>query len=244
MPGQGQPHYDVVIVGGALSGAATAILLLREDPSLRVLIVEKSAAFGRRVGEATVEISCYFLSRVLGLTHYLNEAHLIKQGMRFWFANAQTQSLADCAEIGGLYLSRVPSFQLDRAALDEEILARAAKAGAETWRPASVGKVTLCAGGNQTLEVRRNDQEMRVTARWLVDASGFAALLARQEGWLRQNTDHPTTAVWARWTGVKDWDSRELAEKYPEWSRACHGIRNTATNHILGDGWWAWCIPL
>jgi hypothetical protein len=77
-----------------------------------------------------------------------------------------------------------------------------------------------------------------------VDASGFAALLARQEGWLRQNTAHPTTAVWARWTGVKDWDSHELAEKYPEWSQACHGIRNTATNHILGEGWWAWCIPL
>ena len=54
----------------------------------------------------------------------------------------------------------------------------------------------------------------------------------------------PTTAVWARWTGVKDWDSYELARKFPEWARSCHGIRNTATNHIVGNGWWAWCIPL
>jgi len=32
--------YDVVIAGGALAGAATAILLLREQPGLRVLVVE------------------------------------------------------------------------------------------------------------------------------------------------------------------------------------------------------------
>jgi hypothetical protein len=25
---------------------------------------------------------------------------------------------------------------------------------------------------------------------------------------------------------------------------ACHGIRGTATNHLIGQGWWAWCIPL
>ena len=25
---------------------------------------------------------------------------------------------------------------------------------------------------------------------------------------------------------------------------ACHGIRATATNHLVGPGWWAWCIPL
>src|SRR5436305_9020487 len=85
---------------------------------------------------------------------------------------------------------------------------------------------------------------MCVTARWLVDASGIAALLARQEGWLRPNTEHPTTAVWARWTGVKDWDSAELARKFPDWAQDCFGIRSTATNHLLGPGWWAWVIPL
>ncbi len=66
---QPRPDYDVVIAGGALAGAATAILLLREQPALRILIVEKSTVFGRRVGEATVEISSYFLCRVLRLTN-------------------------------------------------------------------------------------------------------------------------------------------------------------------------------
>src|SRR3954464_7386348 len=99
-------NYDVVIVGGALAGAATAILLLREQPKLRVLIVEKTTTFPRKVGEATVEVSAYFLGRILGLTQYLNEAHLMKQGMRFWFANERTHALDECSEIGGRYLAR------------------------------------------------------------------------------------------------------------------------------------------
>jgi hypothetical protein len=71
-----------------------------------------------------------------------------------------------------------------------------------------------------------------------------AALLARQEGWHRPNQAHPTTAVWSRWKGVKDWDGLDLAVKFPAWAKECYGIRGTATNHFVGDGWWAWCIPL
>jgi hypothetical protein len=78
----------------------------------------------------------------------------------------------------------------------------------------------------------------------VVDASGVAALLARQQGWWRPNEEHPTTAAWSRWKGVKDWDSLELAKKFPDWAMACKGTRETATNHFVGDGWWAWCIPL
>ena len=80
--------------------------------------------------------------------------------------------------------------------------------------------------------------------RWIVDASGVAALLARKNGWWRQNTEHPTAACWSRWKGVKDWDSREIAEKHPDFASAAYSIRGTATNHVIGDGWWSWWIPL
>lgn len=236
--------YDVIVIGGALGGAATATLLLRECPELRVLIVEKSVAFTRRVGEATVETSAYFLSRVLGLTQYLNEHHLVKQGMRFWFANEHAASLEDCSEIGGAYLARVPAYQVDRSTLDQEVLRRAAAQGATVLRPASVQKVQLNPGGLQEVLVRVGDQLQTVQARWVVDASGVAAVLARQNGWWRVNHQHPTSSVWARWTNVEDWDGLALARKFPKWSMACYGIRATATNHFMGPGWWAWCIPL
>ena len=43
---------------------------------------------------------------------------------------------------------------------------------------------------------------------------------------------------------MKDWDGRELAEKFPKWASAVYGVRGTATNHVIGDGWWSWWIPL
>ena len=122
---ESEPPYDVVIIGGALSGAATATLLLRQNPGIRVLIVEKSVKLSRRVGEATVEVSAYFMGRVLGLTQYLNEHHLVKQGLRFWFTSDKVKNLEEASELGGRYQVRLPSYQLDRATFDEEVLRRA-----------------------------------------------------------------------------------------------------------------------
>ena len=239
--------YDVAIIGGALSGAATAFQLLQRAPELRVVIVEKSEQFSRRVGESTVEISSYFLGRVLGLTAHLNEKHFVKQGLRYWFYNDRATTLGECSEIGSKFNVRLPAYQLDRAVLDEEVLRRAVAAGAELRRPAQVvGKVELNAGGEQKFVVRdaASGKEETLRARWVVDASGVAALLARQNGWWQANTEHPTTAVWSRWRGVKDWDGLELMGRYPEWTKSCYGLRSMATNHLMGDGWWSWWIPL
>ena len=241
---QDTPVYDVVVIGGSLSGAATATLLLRKNPGLNLLLVEKSTHFTRRVGEATVEISAFFLGRILGMTQHLNDSHLVKQGMRFWFANSEVTALNQASELGGRYQVRLPSYQLDRAVFDEEVLRRACEAGAKLLRPASVTRVHLSPGGEQAITLRTGEKSETVRARWVVDASGVAALLARQQGWWRLNSAHPIAAAWGRWKGVKDWDGYELAERYPEWASAPYGIRGTATNHVVGDGWWSWWIPL
>jgi flavin-dependent dehydrogenase len=184
------------------------------------------------------------MGRVLGLTQYLNEHHIVKQGLRFWFTNPEVKNLAEASELGGRYQVRLPSYQLDRATFDEEVLRRACAAGADLLRPASVLDVQLSAGGEQTITLKEADETRTIRARWLIDASGVAALLARKQGWWESNRAHPTAAAWSRWKGVKDWDGTELMAKYPEWAAAVYGIRGTATNHILGDGWWSWWIPL
>jgi len=57
--------YDVVIVGGAFSGAATAQLIRRKQPNARVLIIEKSAEFDRKVGESFSALP-YYSEKVCG----------------------------------------------------------------------------------------------------------------------------------------------------------------------------------
>ena len=239
------PPWDVIVLGGALSGASTALLLRRRNPRWRVLIIEKSEQLGRRVGESTVETSAYFLGRVLGLTDHLNEKHLVKQGMRFWFYNDRTRGLADCSETGPRYNVRFPGYQVDRAVLDEEVLARAVAEGVHLLRPARIREVTLVSGGLQRVGWSRDDGTSgEESARWVVDASGVAAILARKNGFFATNTAHPIAACWSRWKGVKNLDSREFAERHPEWSARSKAVRFTATNHIIGKGWWSWWIPL
>ena len=86
-------EYDVVVIGGALSGGATATLLLRQNPGIRVLILEKSARLSRRVGRSDSGGQRLFHGPSVGLTQYFNECHLAKQGLRFWFTNDEVKTL-------------------------------------------------------------------------------------------------------------------------------------------------------
>src|SRR5207244_9743229 len=67
--------YDVAIIGGAFSGAATALMLKRRCPNARVQIIEKTTEFDRKVGESTTEVSSCYMTRILGLTHHLGHHH-------------------------------------------------------------------------------------------------------------------------------------------------------------------------
>jgi flavin-dependent dehydrogenase len=213
-------------------------------PDLRILIIERNDQFKRRVGESTVEISSYFLGKVLGLTDYLLEHHLVKQGLRFWFHNEQTSCPDSCSEIGPHYNVRLASYQVDRAALDEHLLAVCRKEGIEVLRPAEVKALELETGGRQVVKVRKDEGLLELKARWLVDASGVARIVARKNGWVRRNEEHPISSAWARWRGVKSWDSTELHQRYPDYAKRCFALRNPATNHLVGKGWWSWWIPL
>jgi flavin-dependent dehydrogenase len=235
---------DVVILGGAFSGAATALLLKRRLPSARVLIVEKAAEFDRKVGESTTEVSSCFMTRVLGISTYLGHHQLAKQGLRMWFARTPEEKFEDCAEIGARYNSRLSGFQVDRATLDEHLLSLAVAAGCELWRPAKVTSLELGGAARNTVDVKIGDESRRVMAKWVVDASGRAAIVARKLGILQPLDGHPVNALWARYTGVKDWDGHELRAKHPRWAGATSTSRAWATNHLMGLGWWCWIIPL
>jgi flavin-dependent dehydrogenase len=240
--------YDVVIAGGAVSGASTAILLKRERPELRILVVEKSEKFDWKVGESTVEVAAYFLTRVLKLNDHLAREQLPKQAFRYWFVNDRVTRLREASETGPTQLARTPSFQLDRSRLDEHILKLAGEEGVEIWRPAKVAAYELGEGtGPNTLTVERADgTSTAVSCRWLVDATGRQAMLARRRGGVTPLDSHPVSAIWVRYRGVRDLDGTAVAGTDPSdpWVRDVIASRRLATNHFTGWGYWVWFIPL
>ncbi len=235
-------RFDVVILGGAFSGASAAILLRRDRPDLSVLIVERQTAFDEKVGEATIEMSGMFLTRRLAQWQHLEREHLPKEGLRYWFQNEKVHGHAEASEAGGYLRSTVPSFQLRRDALDEHLLATAVEEGAELLRPARVQDVEL-GRFDHTVTVERDGETERISCRWVLDATGRATLLGKKLGLIERNKDHPTAAVWCRWQDVRHID--DLAARGPlSLSRGNIGSRRLATNHYMGFGYWVWFIPL
>ncbi|MGZ8790656.1 MAG: NAD(P)/FAD-dependent oxidoreductase [Thermoanaerobaculia bacterium] len=253
-------HYDVVILGGAFSGASAAILLRRECPDLRVLIVEKADRFDEKVGEATTEMSAMFLTRRLAMWQHLENEQLPKEGLRYWFANEKVTGHANASETGGFIRSTVPAFQLRRDALDEHLLATAVAEGAELWRGARVTdvavgdfehKVTIVprdplpVAGADDAAARATGNGQRATheisCRWLLDATGRANFLGRKLDLIERNDEHPTAAIWCRWKNVRHIDDLAVRAGI---SAGNVGSRRLGTNHYTGYGYWIWVIPL
>jgi flavin-dependent dehydrogenase len=263
-----QHDYDVIILGGAYSGASTAILLRRDHPQLRVLIVEKAEAFDEKVGEATTEMSAMFLTRRLAMWHHLESEQLPKEGLRYWFTNDKVTGHANASEAGGYLRSSVPSFQLRRDALDEYLLATAIREGAEILRPAKVVDADL-QDFNNTITVILSEDPARppasvapweptagptatggdtepvrrkITCRWLLDATGRVNFIGRRLGLIERNEEHPVAAIWCRWKDVRHVD--DIAARAGDLGAGNISSRRLATNHYTGFGYWIWVIPL
>jgi flavin-dependent dehydrogenase len=238
-----QADFDVIVLGGAFSGAATALLLRRDHPHLRVLVVEKLARFDEKVGEATTEMSAMFLTRRLALWQHLEREHLPKEGLRFWFTNRAVTGHANASETGGFLRSAVPSFQLRRDVLDEHVLKLARLEGAEVRRPVRVRDVELGDFDHRVTIEHPGARMETLRTRWVIDATGRAALLGSKLGLIDRSLEHPTAALWCRWRDVRHIDDLAALAGGPL-ARANLSSRRLATNHYAGFGYWVWVIPL
>ena len=236
--------YDVVIFGGAFSGSSLGLLLKRARPETRVLIVEKSEAFDRKVGESTSEVAGCFLTRVLGLSHYLACEHFQKHGLRMWFTTPENDCPNCCSEIGPNSQARFPTYQLDRSKLDQHLLEMAAKEGCEVLRPATIKSFELNGAGKNVIVLKHAGETSTITAGWVADCSGKASLVARQRGTWRKLEDHPVHSMWVRFSNVRTLDCHEARVMAPCLKDGPSVARASATNHLMGRGWWSWIIPL
>lgn len=232
---------DVAILGGGLAGALLVRLLRLQRPELRVLCLERSETTSWKVGEATVELFSNHLLRRLGLSTYLYEQHLPKNGLRFFFDRREKDApLEAMSEIGSQSLPYHPSFQLDRAELERELRADAGRRGAEFLAGAKVLDVEV--GAPHRVTFTRGGTERSVRARWIVDATGRASLLAKRLDLRLPVREHHCLAAWARLRGVRDLDGPDVDLAFRD--RVRHTSRRLSTVHFVHRGYWIWLIPL
>ena len=237
--------YDVIVLGGGLSGLTLSRQLLAQDPDITILVLEKrphpvdEAAF--KVGESTIEVGAHYLAEEVGLKKHLVDEQLPKFGLRFFFNNGK-ESIDHGIEVGLSEFFPAPGYQVDRGRLENHLAATLSEAGV-SFQTAQVKDVLLADDqGPHTVHYVRDGEPHVAQGHWVVDASGRAAILKRKLN-LGEEIEHQISASWFRIGAdihVDDWCTdhcwRERAGKVAR--------RWLSTNHMLGRGYWVWIIPL
>ncbi len=250
---------DVVILGAGMAGLTLARHLLL-DTDRTVLLLERRDEVpppGQKVGEATVQVSGYYLSKVLDLEEHLFRDHFMKYNLRFYWkpetgagAAATGSAIEEYSQAYIRSFSNIPSFQLDRNRLEAELLRLVRLDPRLTYR-ASVSRLEVeisPSGEDHTVRFEHDGEPRTVRAGWVVDATGRNRVLARRRGLERPSPiRHGASFAWVE--GLVDIErltgrTRRERRLAPERSVVGHLPVWLATNHFMGDGFWLWVIPL
>ncbi|MBX3248754.1 MAG: NAD(P)/FAD-dependent oxidoreductase [Myxococcales bacterium] len=236
--------YDVIVCGGGLAGLTLAYQLRKEIPDASVAVIERQARplpeAAHKVGESSVELASHYFGEVLGLRPYLLDNHLKKNGLRFICGDTQGP-LEERPEIGPSEFPIVPSYQLDRGKLENDLRAMLEERGVALLEGPSVRDITLAQSEDEPHVVHATSGDL--SCRWVVDATGRRRLLQKKLGYRRESPNRSSSA----WFRVRQ---RVLVgELVPkdraEWhQRDVDKVRWLSTVHLMGRGYWVWLIPL
>jgi flavin-dependent dehydrogenase len=236
---------DVAILGGGLAGLTLSIQIKQARPDTSIVVLEKRegpaplAAF--KVGESTVSSGAHYFAEVVGVKEHLEKEQLIKCGLRYWLPADGNHDLVKRPEKGPRGWPPHDNYQIDRGLFENFLAARARQLGVEVTQGVRVQEVALA--DPHRVKFEQFGREAELEARWVVDAAGRASLLKRQLG-LGTDCGHHINSAWIRLRGgldIEKWGAGDAA-----WMATMSepGLRKYSTNHLFGEGYWMWLIPL
>lgn len=238
-------HYDVAVLGGGVAGLTAALQITQERPGTRVAIVEKrehpveDTAF--KVGESVAEVAAIYLKDVLGLEEYMAEHQHRKMALRWFCSNGSNDDITRRIEFGSMRYSPLFNYHVDRGKLENH-LANVARdeRGATFVDGARVTDVEF-APERHVVSYERGGEDQRLTATWVIDSTGRAAMLRRK---LDLAIDLPidANAAWFRVPYrlmIDEWSDDEAWR-----AQVPTGTRWKSTVSFVGEGYWVWVINL
>lgn len=246
-PDETPSEFDVAIVGGGAAGLTLALQLKNTRPDTRIVVIEKAGRApeaAHKVGESTVDIAAHYMRNTLGLEPHIKSRQLEKFGLRFFFTHDDNADVASRVELGHAHLPHLgATYQLDRGRFENYLSDELSGRGVDIWSGHKVTAIDLAPEGQSHLISVTTPEDAPRTIRtpWVIDASGRASILKRQLGLAKAN-EHNVNAAWFRIDHQIDIDTWS---DQPSWhERITDGHRRLSTNHLMGEGYWVWLIPL
>jgi flavin-dependent dehydrogenase len=224
--------FDVVIIGGGPAGATVGTLLAKGGR--KVLIVERGKFPRFHIGESLMPESYWVFER-LGLLPKLKASNFVrKYSVQFVTASGKESQPFFFDEMNPHECS--VTWQVVRSEFDKMMLDNAAEHGATVWEETNVVDVLLEKSETDDLPratgivVQKDNRQLTIKAKVVVDATGVNTMLAKRLGIRRGDPKLRKASYFAHYKGGR---------RDPGKNAGATLVLSTASN----DGWF-WYIPL